>query len=79
MYCKPITHALCGGLLLSLGACGGGGNSQDLSSAASSGGGSTASTGTVPLLVSDDSAEDWATIGVKVLSIALKPRMAATL
>jgi hypothetical protein len=74
MYCKPITHALCGGLLLSLCACGGGGNSQDLSSAASSGGGSTASTGTVPLLVSDDSAEDWATIGVKVLSIALKPQ-----
>jgi hypothetical protein len=30
--------------------------------------------GTVAVLVSDDSAEDWATIGVKVLSVALTPQ-----
>ena len=50
-------------------ACGGG-----------SGGSSTApqmpatQTGTVSMLVTDASAEDWATIGVKVLSIALVPQ-----
>ena len=51
-------------------ACGGGG----------SGGGSTAppnqvaQTGNVSMVVSDASTEDWATIGVKVLSIALVPQ-----
>ena len=74
MHPKLMTYAACGALLLSLCACGGGGDSQDLSSSASGGGGSTLSTGSVPLLVSDDSAEDWATIGVKVLSIALIPQ-----
>jgi hypothetical protein len=51
-------------------ACGGGG----------SGGSSTASltqvaqTGNVPVLITDASSEDWATIGVKLLSIALVPQ-----
>jgi hypothetical protein len=74
MQYKLIAHAVCGALLLSLCACGGGGDSP--STATSTGGGSTASqqSGTVPLIVSDDSAEDWATIGVKVLSVALLPQ-----
>src|SRR6202166_1759745 len=55
-------------------ACGGGG----------SGGSSTApltqvaQTGNVPMVVSDASTEDWATIGVKVLSIALVPQGGGT-
>ena len=72
---KLIAHAVCGDLLLSLCACGGGGDSQTSSSAASSGGGTDApAPDSIRLLVSDDSAEDWATIGVKVLSIALVPQ-----
>jgi Domain of unknown function (DUF4382) len=53
-------------------ACGGGG----------SGGGSTSSTSTTPaaqtgnvaMMISDASSEDWATIGVKVMSISLVPQ-----
>ncbi len=75
MHTKFMAHAVCGAFLLTLCACGGGGGDSS-SSLASSGSGSSdpAPTGSVPLLVSDDSAEDWATIGVKVLSIALKPQ-----
>src|SRR6185312_3806277 len=76
MPLKSMTHALCGALLLSLCACGGGGGASQTSSPASTGTGGTtqSSPGSVRLLVSDDSAEDWATIGVKVLSIALLPQ-----
>ncbi len=51
-----------------LAACGGG------SGGGSSPGVSTPQSANVPLLVSDASTEDWATIGVKVLSIALVPQ-----
>ena len=57
--------------------CGGGGGD---SSGATSGTSTSTSTTTttqsanVPLLISDASTEDWATIGVKVLSIALVPQ-----
>ncbi len=53
-----------------LAACGGGGSSGSapLSSAPS------AQNGNVSMLISDASSEDWATIGVKVLSIALVPQ-----
>jgi len=58
--------ALIAGLTAALAACGGG----------SSGSGSmqTSQSGSVPLLISDASSEDWATIGVKILSIALTPQ-----
>ncbi len=72
MQRKLIAHALCGALLLSLCACGGGGDSP--STATSTGATASQQLGTVPLIVSDDSAEDWATIGVKVLSVALLPQ-----
>src|SRR6202167_2198313 len=58
------------GIAALIAACGGGG----------SGGRSTAplnqaaQTGNVSMIVSDASTEDWATIGVKVLSIALVPQ-----
>ena len=34
----------------------------------------SSATGAVDVLLSDDSTEDWATIGVKVLSITLTPQ-----
>ena len=75
MSVKLIAHAVCSALLLSLCACGGGGDSQTSSpSSAGSSGTTQSSSGSLDLLVSDDSAEDWATIGVKVLSIALVPQ-----
>jgi hypothetical protein len=59
--------------------CGGGGDSSGTSGTSGSSGTSTTTTtstqsATVPLLLSDASTEDWATIGVKVLSIALVPQ-----
>jgi Domain of unknown function (DUF4382)/Domain of unknown function (DUF5666) len=50
-----------------LAACGGGGGSSPVTAP-------TSETGQVSMLVSDASTEDWATIGVKVLSIALVPQ-----
>jgi Domain of unknown function (DUF4382) len=73
MHSKAIAHAVACALLLSLAACGGGSDSGAAQSSAQ-GGGTPPATGTVSLMVSDDSAEDWATIGVKVLSIALIPQ-----
>ncbi len=52
-------------------ACGGGGGSGSSASMSSA---PAAQTGNVSLLISDASSEDWATIGVKVLSIALVPQ-----
>jgi hypothetical protein len=54
-------------------ACGGGGSSGGAMSAPTSTT-SAPQSGSVAMLVSDASTEDWATIGVKVLSIALVPQ-----
>ena len=54
-----------------LAACGGGGGSSGGSSSMLN---STPQSGNVAMLLSDASSEDWATIGVKVLSIALVPQ-----
>ncbi|HMK86092.1 MAG TPA: DUF4382 domain-containing protein [Steroidobacteraceae bacterium] len=67
--CSQLTRLL----LLStavalLAACGGGGGSSGSSSTMP-----TPQNGNVSMMVSDASVEDWATIGVKVLSIALVP------
>jgi hypothetical protein len=51
-----------------LAACGGGSGSGSVPTI------STPQSASVPLLLSDASTEDWATIGVKVLSIALVPQ-----
>ena len=53
-----------------LAACGGGGSSGASSGAINS----APQSGNVAMLLSDASSEDWATIGVKVLSIALVPQ-----
>src|SRR5579863_2538609 len=67
---RSTSRLLPAGIAALIAACGGGG----------SGGSSTAppnqvaQTGNVSMVVSDASTEDWATIGVKVLSIALVPQ-----
>lgn len=68
---RLIEIAVCSALMGSLAACGGG---SDGSSAASSSSVASVQSGSVPLLVSDASSDDWATIGVKVLSVALMPQ-----
>ena len=66
--------ALIAVLAATLTACGGGG-SADSGSAMTT---PSTPTGTMPLVVSDASSDDWATIGVKVLSIALLPQGGGT-
>jgi hypothetical protein len=69
MRSNLLRSAVSGVLLGGLAACGGGG-------------GYSSGTGTnpapqsvsVPMVISDDSTQDWATIGVKILSIALVPQ-----
>ena len=65
MNMKLLHSLLCGISISTLAACGGGGG--DAMSGATQ-------TGNVSMMVSDDSSEDWATIGVKVLSVALVPQ-----
>jgi hypothetical protein len=56
-------------------ACGGGGGgSSSMAPTSSTSSTPPAQTGNVSMLISDASTEDWATIGVKVLSIALVPQ-----
>lgn len=69
MNCKWVRAALCGAIVASLSACGGASSSaptvlpsQQRESAP------------MALLVSDASSGDWATIGVKILAIALEPQ-----
>ena len=56
------------GLTAALGACGGGGGSGSATLTP------TPMSGNMPLTISDASSDDWATIGVKLLSIALVPQ-----
>jgi hypothetical protein len=69
MKANVLQCAVAGVLLASLAACGGGGASSA---------GTTPPVSpqmvTMPLLVSDASNEDWATVGVKILSVALVPQ-----
>jgi hypothetical protein len=69
MRTKLLSAAISGVLASLLAACSGGGGSSSSSTITQ-----TPQSGSVSLLVSDDSSEDWATIGVKVLSIALIPQ-----
>jgi len=66
MRTKLFSAAMCGVIAATIAACGGGSGSSSTAR--------TLQNGTVSLLVSDASSEDWATIGVKVLSIALIPQ-----
>ncbi len=70
MISVTVKRLMCSALLASLSACGGGtGDSNNMSSPTTQ-----SQTGRLALLVSDASTEDWATIGVKVLDIALVPQ-----
>jgi len=69
MLNQTVRLIIAASLTGSLVACGGSGGTG--SSATST---NVSQTANVPLVVSDASSEDWATIGVKVLSIALTPQ-----
>ncbi len=71
MKLTMLRYVACAAAAAALTACGGG--SSDMSPMGNSSG-ATMQTGTVPLIVSDGSADDWALVGVKVLSIALVPQ-----
>src|SRR5947207_13713802 len=66
MLRSALYSALLIGLTAALGACGGGGSHSTLTP--------TPMSGTMPLTISDASSDDWATLGVKLLSIALVPQ-----
>jgi hypothetical protein len=75
MDSRKLNFAVCGAIVATLTACGGGSSGSSVSNMGSGGTGSqTTTTATLPMLISDASANDWATIGVKVLSIALIPQ-----
>ncbi len=68
MLQSAVCSALVTGLATTLTACGGGGGSSSVNSPQG------ISLVSLPLTLSDASSDDWATIGVKVLSIALIPQ-----
>jgi hypothetical protein len=67
MQPKIIYAAVCGALAASLAACSGGGSGSSASD-------DPVANGSVPIVMSDASSDDWATIGVQVQSIALLPQ-----
>jgi hypothetical protein len=73
MLRRAFYGALLTGLSAALAACGGGGGGSSGMSSSSSTTQSTTS-GSMPVVISDASSDDWATVGVKVLSIALVPQ-----
>jgi len=80
---RAVCSALAAGIATTLAACGGGSGSSDAPTSGTSGTTSgsttsTAQTGMVPLSVSDATSDDWATVGVTILSIALVPQGGGT-
>jgi hypothetical protein len=71
MLNQTVKLILAASLTGAMAACGGGGSGGSSGTAASAG---VPQTANVPVVVSDASSEDWATIGVKVLSISLTPQ-----
>src|SRR5256885_1688729 len=65
MLRRALCSALIAGVTAGLTACGGGSGSNLMTSPQS---------GNVPLVLSDASSEDWATIGVKILGVSLTPQ-----
>src|SRR3984885_9828740 len=69
-----LRTALYGALLTGLAAltaCGGGGGGAGSSSTSST---QSTSTGSMPLMIQGATSDDWATVGARVLSIALVPQ-----
>jgi hypothetical protein len=75
MFTTTSRIVLAGALGALLAACSGGSGGSGSSTSAPS---ATAQTTPVAMLVSDASTQDWATIGVKILSIALVPQGGGT-
>ena len=77
---RAVCSALTAAAAVTLAACGGGGSGSSAATTSSTPAGTTSTpqTGSVPLFVSDASSDDWATIGVKILSIALIPQGGGT-
>src|SRR6185437_9438764 len=71
MTSKLIRTAVCVALMAGLGGCAGGGSSDPGSGSASS---PPPQTSQMAMIISDASSDDWATIGVKILSISLTPQ-----
>ena len=69
MKTTTLRFAVCAAVAAALAACGGGSSSPAMSDPTAA-----MQSGTVPIVVSDASSDDWALIGVKVLSIALVPQ-----
>ena len=79
MDTKKLNFVVCGAIVATLTACGGGMSGASSSTGSTSGsGGMTAQSASVAMMISDASSDDWATIGVKVLSIALIPQGGGT-
>jgi Domain of unknown function (DUF4382)/Domain of unknown function (DUF5666) len=78
---RAVCSALAAGVAVTLVACGGGSSGASDATTSSTSTGTTTSTaqnGSVPLVVSDASSDDWATIGVTIVSIALIPQGGGT-
>jgi Domain of unknown function (DUF4382) len=73
-----IWSGLLAACLLILSACGGGGSNSSTTTSTSTTTSSSTQSGTVSAVISDDPAEDWAAVDVKVLSIALVPQGGGT-
>ena len=71
MNTKPVKFGFVGIVAATIAACGGGAGTATPGNAMPT---ATAQSVSLPVLLSDASTEDWATIGVKVLSIALVPQ-----
>jgi Domain of unknown function (DUF4382) len=72
MHLKLLRAAMCAALVASLSACGGGGGTSDPGSGVGSS--PPPQTGQMAMIISDASSDDWATVGVKILSISLTPQ-----
>jgi hypothetical protein len=72
MNLKLLRVAVCATLVASISACGGGGGSSDPSS--SLGSSPPPQTSQMAMIISDASSDDWATVGVKIMSISLMPQ-----
>jgi hypothetical protein len=71
MHVKLLRAFVSATLIASLAACGGGGSSDPSSSLGSS---PPPQTSQMAMIISDAASDDWATVGVKILSIALMPQ-----
>jgi Domain of unknown function (DUF4382) len=71
MTSNMLRAAVCATLIASLAACGGGGGSSDPTPSDAS---RPPPTSQMAMIISDAASDDWATVGVKIMSIALVPQ-----